>query len=263
MYASAKGIYLRENLHRQGKTNSPLVYANFISSLDGRIAVFRNRIAKMPESLINNNDLRLFFELLTQADCVITHGAYFRARAAGSLGDIFTLCEELDRWRSQQRFAPLKVVVCSASLDFPPPRDIATENLVIATGESHDRERAKWWRDQGYRLVVAGSGALVEADLLLEHLRGYRLRSIYLAAGPKLFESMLEKRCLDLLYLTLSHQLIGNDTFHTLIPGGDTSHCRLRQQHLVLDASRELEHPQWFTKFACHYTPADDTPRAN
>ena len=262
MCDSVRGIYLRENLHRHTKTDRPLVYANFISSLDGRIAVFRNQIARMPESLINNNDLRLFFELLAQADCAITHGAYLRARAAGLLGDIFTLGEELGQWRNQHRFPPLKVVVCSASLDFPPPHDIATENLIIATGKNHDRKLAEQWRNRGYRLIVAGNHTLVEADLLLERLREYHLRNAYLVAGPKLFESTLEKRCLDLLYLTLSHQLIGNDRFHTLIPGADTKHCRLRQKHLILDASRELAHPQWFAKFACRYAPAADTRRA-
>ena len=261
VHDSVSGIYLREKLHRHRRTRSPLVYANFISSLDGRIAVFRDRVSRMPESLINNNDLRLFFELFAQADCAITHGAYLRAREAGLLGDVFTLCEELGRWRNRHRFPPLKVVVCSASLDFPPPHDIAKENLVIATGKDHDRKRAGRWRDRGYRLIVAGNHALVEADLLLKRLRKYRLRNVYLVAGPKLLESMLEKRCLDLLYLTLSHQLIGNDAFHTLIPGADTGHCRLRQKHLILDASKELSHPQWFTKFECRYAPAAGSRR--
>ena len=212
----------------------------------------------MPESLVNKNDQRLFFELLAQADCAVTHGAYLRARAAGVLGDIFAPDENLDRWRMQHCVSPMLIVVCSASLNFPAPRDIAKENLIIATGKNHDPDRAKQWLKQGYRLVVAGNDTLVEADLLLEQLREYSLRNIYLVAGPKLFESMLEKRRLGLLYLTLSHQLIGGNEFHTLIPGANTRHCRLVQKHLIFDNSKELEHPQWFAKFECGYTPAID-----
>lgn len=253
MCDSVKGLYLQENLHRHTRSH-PLVYANFVSSLDGRIAVAHKHRSQIPESLVNDNDLRLFFELLAQADCVITHGAYFRARAAGRLGNIFSLDDDLMRWRKRHRFPSLKVVVCSASLDFPTPRDLPPQQLLIATGENHDSDRAGYWRRQGYQLVVSGNDQWVEADLLLEKLREYPLRSIYLAAGPKLFESALEKQRVDLLYLTLSHQLTGGRTFHTLIPGASIDHCHLRQERLLFDDSEEQQHPQWFAKFECRYS---------
>ncbi len=248
---SVNGLYLAENLHAHARR--PLVYADFISSLDGRIAIVRDGVEQLPESLTNANDLRLFMELLAQADCIITHGAYLRARAAGLLGDILHCGGELDNWRREHNLAPPAVVVCSASLDFPAPLDLDRDKVIIATGQAHDPARAERWRDQGYRLITAGTGAMVEAGALLDELAAQGLRSICFAAGPQLLESALKDRCLDLLYLTLSHQLIGGDTFHTLIPNAALDHCRLIQKHLIFDNSPTLKHPQWFAKFECQY----------
>ena len=254
-YRSVKGLYLSEKLREH--PHRPLVYANFSSSLDGRISVSSAGVDRLPESLTNKNDLCLFLELLAQADCLLTHGSYLRARADGLLGDVLNLDNELDAWRRERKLAPQTVVVCSASLDFPPPDDLETDRVVIATGQKHDPARARHWRSKGYRLITAGADAMVEADALIDQLVAQRsnddLRTIYLVAGPKLLESALKTRQLDLLYLTLSHQLIGGDTFRTLIPGADLAHCRLQQKHLILDNSPALDHPQWFVKFECLY----------
>ena len=254
-YESVKGLYLMEKLREHPR--KPLVYANFASSLDGRIAVARDGASRLPETLGNSNDLRLFLELLAQADCVITHGAYLRSRAAGLLGNVFRPDTELDAWRRERGLAPPTVIVCSANLDFPEPGDLGKDRVIIATGENHDPARAKRWTDKGYRVLIAGRGAMVEAGALLDRLSdresGIDPRAIYLVAGPKFLESTLEARRLDLLYLTLSHQLIGGNTFETLIPNAEPGYCRLSQEHLVLDNSPTLKYPQWFVKFACRY----------
>ena len=253
-HTSVKGLYLAENLLSHAHPPAPLVYANFISSLDGRIAISQNNVSRLPEGLSNDNDLRLFMELLAQADCVITHGAYLRARAQGVLGDILHLDDDLNDWRREHGLEPPLIVICSASLDFPEPLDLDKDKIIIATGTEHDPARAEHWRNKGYRLITAGAGAMVEANALLAQLSEQNLRSIYLAAGPKLLESALKDRCLNLLYLTLSHQLIGGDAFHTLIPEAALGHCRLVQKHLIFDNSPTLKHSQWFTKFECHYS---------
>ena len=248
-YESVKGLYLAENLYARG----PLVYANFVTSLDGRIAISRGGTDRLPEHLSNANDLRLFLELLAQADCVITHGAYLRARADGRLGDVFRLDDELSEWRRNNGLAPPLVVVCSARLDFPEPSDLERSKVLVATGEQHDPARAERWRDKGYRLITAGTGAMVEVGALLDKLADQNLRSIYFVAGPTLLESALKNRRLDLFYLTLSHQFVGGDAFHTLIPEAELGHCRLIQKRLIFDDSPELKHSQWFAKFECRY----------
>lgn len=248
-FESVKGLYLAESLHARG----PLVYANFVTSLDGRIAVSHGGTDRLPKHLSNANDLRLFLELLAQADCVITHGAYLRARADGRLGDVFHFDDELSEWRRENGLAPPVVVVCSARLDFPEPSDLERDKLIIATGEKHDTDRAERWRNKGYRLITAGAGAMVEVGELLDKLAGRNFRSIYFVAGPTLLESALKDRRLDLLYLTLSHQFVGGDAFHTLIPEAELGHCRLIQKRLIFDNSPGLEHSQWFAKFECRY----------
>jgi hypothetical protein len=82
-----RGLYLAHELHRRGGPHAPFVYADFVSSLDGRIAV----ADLVPPELIGGNDLRLLLELQAQADCVITHAGYLRALAEGRLGDILNI----------------------------------------------------------------------------------------------------------------------------------------------------------------------------
>lgn len=67
-------------MHQVGTTEAPFVYGNFVSSLDGRIALMDTAGGEsyLPEALTNPNDLRLFFELEAQADCLITHAGYLR-----------------------------------------------------------------------------------------------------------------------------------------------------------------------------------------
>ena len=252
-YESVEGLYLAEGLYQRTRTDRPLVYANFVSSLDGRIAISHENTYKLPENLSNGNDLRLFLELLVQADCLITHSAYLRDRAAGQLGDIFHIDNDLSDWRSSHGLAPPTIVICSSQLDFPEPLDLDIDQVIIATGKRHDAARAKYWRDKGYRLITAGNDTLVEVNLLLNSLADQNLRNIYFVAGPKLLESAFKDRCLDLLYLTLSHQLVGGNIFQTLTPSANLSHCQLIQKHLIFDNSPQLKYPQWFTKFECRY----------
>ncbi|MGH8671441.1 MAG: hypothetical protein ACREUA_05305, partial [Burkholderiales bacterium] len=90
MQCALEGLYLAENLHRMGSSDRPFVYANFISSLDGRIALIDpgDGKSRVPGELTSLNDWRLFQELQAQADCFITHGAYLRTLAEGRLDDI-------------------------------------------------------------------------------------------------------------------------------------------------------------------------------
>ena len=106
---------------------APCVYANFLTSLDGSIAVRVNYRSFVPDSLPTLNDLRLFFELQAQCDCLITHGGYLRSLASGELGDVLRLGglrnhQDLYRWRSAEGLAPEPlIVVYSTSLNFQVP----------------------------------------------------------------------------------------------------------------------------------------------
>src|SRR5215203_427981 len=143
-----KGLYLNHRLFEAGSAQSPFVYANFVSSLDGRIALVDPGSGEsyLPKGLGGGNDFRLFQELHAQADCLITHGGYLRALAGGKLGNVLQVnasgrSADLAQWRKDNGLsAQPAIVVASASLDFPLPASIAEHQqpLYIATGEQAD-----------------------------------------------------------------------------------------------------------------------------
>lgn len=218
------GLYLNHDLHRRGSPQQPLVYGNFVSSLDGRIALGDARgCSTTPEVLTTADDWRLFQELHAQADCIITHGGYLRALAAGRLGNILQIADRsLQDWRLEQGLrAQPDIVIASASLEFPLPDSVHHhgQSVILATGAAGDPAKIAFWRAQGFAVVIAGGGAAVEGAALLRQLRPRGYRSVYLLAGPRILETMLRDRMLARLYLTLSHRLLGGERFHTLLAG--------------------------------------------
>lgn len=238
------GLYLSLRLHRLGSAVRPFVYANFLSSLDGRIALEddHNRQPYVPRDLTTPSDFRLFLELHAQADCLITHGGYLRALAERRLGNILQVGGhaagvDLPAWRLTQSLAPQPdIVIASSSLEFPDPAPFiqAGQRVWIATGASGDPARIRGWRDAGYEVLQCGAGR-VEAGPLTATLGALGYRSIYLIAGPEMLETMLRAGCLSWLFLTLSHQLLGGEHFRTKIYGdplGNKGALRLRTLYL-------------------------------
>jgi len=78
------GTYLAHDLQGLGTSEQPFVYSNFVSSLDGRIAVVEAQTggSYVLEDLTSGHAWRLFQELQAQADCMVTHGGYLRTRLA-------------------------------------------------------------------------------------------------------------------------------------------------------------------------------------
>jgi len=119
---SIKGLYLAHQLHKGGTAESPFVYANFLSSLDGRIALEdAAQGTYIPKHITTASDFGLFMELHAQADCIITHGGYMRALGEGRLGNILQVKDkELIEWRLNNGLKPQPaVIIASASLSFP------------------------------------------------------------------------------------------------------------------------------------------------
>jgi riboflavin biosynthesis pyrimidine reductase len=256
---SLAGLYLKEALFRRGTFERPFVYGNFLTSLDGRIALEDEKgMAYTPSSLTTSDDFRLFLELQAQADCLITHGGYLRALDAGRLGSILqvgthTAGMDLPEWRRQQGLsAQPAVVIASASLDFPLPESLKAhdQKVYIATGADAPEARLNFWRKQGIEVLVVGRGALVDGDLLTRALgdRGYR--TLYLIAGPQMLETMTRESCLAVLFQTITHQLMGGEAFRTLVPGpvlGPFGHLKLVT--LFYDQAGSNGAGQWFAQF--------------
>lgn len=252
-------LYLDLQLHRLGTPEKPFVYANFLSSLDGRIALEDAQgTAYLPKSLTTPADFRLFLELQAQADCLITHGGYLRSLAAGRLGNILQIGQrpesaDLVPWRIGHGLNPQPaIVIASASLDFPLPDSIQEhrQTCYIATGQKADPARVDHWRRQGFEVIFAGEGLRVEGIPLAQALGEKGLRSLYLIAGPEMLDTMLRGGQLGRLFLTITHQLLGGLAFRTLSPGlefGSTGHLKLKS--LYYDPGLPQGAGQWFAQF--------------
>lgn len=239
-----RGAYLAHRLHELGSGERPFIYGNFVSSLDGRIALREpGGESRLPEALVSEADFRLLLELHAQADCLITHGGYLRAIAEGRLDDILQVgCvaghEDLAAWRREHGLAPQPAVcIASASLDFPlpPSPERHGQPVFVATGDKADPARVRALERRGIEVVRAGAGTSVQGAALARVLAQRGLRSAFLLAGPRMLETMLRDRVLARLYVTLTHQLLGGERFHTLIEGGelgDSGRLRLRALHL-------------------------------
>jgi riboflavin biosynthesis pyrimidine reductase len=252
------GTYLEHAVHRLGSAEKPFVYANFVSSLDGRIALARSDASYVPHEITTPNDFRLFLELHAQADCLVTHGGYLRAIARQQLDDVLQVGTasgggDLAAWRSAQGLPPQPAVaIASASLDFPMPESVqrSAQRVYIVTGETADRDRVEAWRARGYEVLFAGRGRQVEGGPLTAALGRLGFRSLYLLTGPRMLETMLRDRALSRLYVTVTHQLLGGEAFHSLIDGPEIgSTGRLKLRSLYYDAASPQGAGQWFAQF--------------
>lgn len=250
------GLYLAHKLHTLAGAAAPFVYADFVSSLDGRIALDdpATGASHVPAALRSDNDFRLLLELQAQADCVITHGGYLRAIADGRLDDILPVsAPDLAAWRKANGLpAQPAIVVASASLDFPLPPSLArgAPRVLIATGEAAPAEKLAPFRARGHEVIVAGKGRWVEGGPLTRALAERGFRSIFLLAGPRMLETMLRDGVLSRLYLTMAHIILGGERFHSLISGPALGPAgRLRLAALHYDARQPDGSGQWFAQF--------------
>ncbi len=126
----------------------PYVYSNFISSLDGRIAVGESGRAThtVPAAITNPRDWRLYQELAGQADILITSGRFFRQSSVGEAQDILPVGGEpafadIRRWRIEQGLqAQPDIAIMSGSLDIPPDalQPYRNRRLIVVTGADAD-----------------------------------------------------------------------------------------------------------------------------
>ncbi|WP_119461125.1 dihydrofolate reductase family protein [Rhodospirillaceae bacterium SYSU D60014] len=260
------GTYLAHKLHRLGSAEAPFVYADFVCSLDGRIALEEpgTGASHLPAGLISGNDFRLLLELQAQADCLITHGGYLRAIAEGRLDDILQVgTRDLAQWRRDNGLAPQPAVaVASASLDFPIPESLvrAEQRVFIATGAAAPADRIEALRARGYDVIIAGKGKSVEGAPLTRALGQRGFHSLFLLAGPRMLETMLRDGMLSRLYITIAHRILGGEEFHSLISGPELGLAgRLRMTSLYYDMAGPGDAGQWFAQF--EPLPSNDRAR--
>jgi riboflavin biosynthesis pyrimidine reductase len=266
------GTYLAHDLQRLGAPEQPFVYANFVSSLDGRIAVVEAETGEsyVLEDLTSGHDWRLFQELQAQADCMVTHGGYLRALAARKFQDILQVgvakpALDIGRWRHAHGLTGQPAIaIVSRTLDFPVPPSLEQHEqpVHIITADGAPADRVAFWRDHGCEVVFAGSGASVEGAPMIRTLGARGYARLYLLAGPQMLETVLRDGSLSRLYLTVTHQLIGGEMFHTLTAGPRLGPAgRLQLHTLYYDAMAPKGTGQWFASFDVRKAGPKHEPR--
>lgn len=256
-----KGLYLNLELHKLGSISKPFIYANFVSSIDGRIALNNNTgKAYVPKTLTSDEDFRLFLELESQADCLITHSGYMRDLAEGNLGNILQigahkLGRDLPSWRKEKGLSPQPaLIVATSSLDFPIPETIkeSGQTIHIITTAKANPDKIKNWRDSGYEVRLSGVGDFVTGSELSEFLVEKGYRSAYLIAGPKILETMVRDRMLSCLFHTTTHCMLGGEHFWGMVNGKeleDSGLMRLSTLYFIPEASNKAG--QCFARYDC------------
>ncbi len=223
------GLYLEHQLHTRGTVERPFVYSNFITSLDGRIAIAAadRDTHEVPRSITNLRDWRLYQELAGQADILITSGRYMRQSAYGEAQDTLPVgsqpaYDDIRHWRLEQGLsAQPDIAIISGSLDIPldslaPYRQ---RNIIVITGNAADPARARQLEDAGVRVMYAGDGMRVDGEEMIKQLAMAGYHSIYAIAGSGVFHTLVAGGMLDRLYLTFACQLLGGKDFDTLLYG--------------------------------------------
>ncbi|MFC2053511.1 RibD family protein [Chloroflexota bacterium] len=225
-----KGLYLSHNLRdKKRDSGESFVYSNYVTSLDGRIAVPHPTKAGMvvPDQITNPRDWRLFQELAVQADILITSGRYLRDYAEGRAQEILRVYDDpqftdLKDWRTERALSPQPdLAVISGSMDFPVPPGLiqGDRKIVVITTSRAAPGRIEKLESQTGKVIIAGEGS-VNGFRLVQSLLEMGYRIIYNTTGPKVMHLLLAAGVLDRLYLSFVNRLLGGSPFSSIVEGG-------------------------------------------
>lgn len=192
--------------------NRPRVFANFVSTIDGVVAI--PEVAQSNKLISGENEADRFVMGLLRAcaDAVLIGSGTLRAaaralwtaeRAYPPAADAFA---EL-RQRLGLRAEPERVVI-TASGAIPESHPLLAEGALVLTTDAGATRLEGRLPDASTVLAVGGSEA-VDVRAAIAALRGRGHELILCEAGPRAFASLVEARLVDELFLTVSPLLAG------------------------------------------------------
>lgn len=222
-------LYLHHPLHKITVDEGQVfIYSNFITSLDGRIAIpdASDHSLTVPAQIANPRDWRLVQELTAHADLLITSGRYLREYAEGGGQKILHVYDDprfsdLKEWRVEAGLKPWPdIAVISNHLDFPIPEDLARQgrSVIVITSKRADPKQVQDMESQGATVILAGEQR-VGGKSLADGLARLGYQRIYSITGPKVLHLLLEGDVLHRLYMTIAHRILGGRPFSTIVEG--------------------------------------------
>lgn len=224
-----RDLYLNKSLRPSGTPQRPFVYASFITSLDGRISLPdpETKTRKVPQTIANPRDWRLFQELAASADVVVTTGRYIRDLAKGVAQDTLPVINkpefaDLLEWRKTHGLTPQPAVaIVTDTLDLPIPERLLQSKrpFYIAVGATADKAKVDKLEAKNICVIKAGKGRRVEGRALIEALANKGFGNIDMIAGAQLLNTLLIDGVLNRLYLTQAFKILGGHSFDTILKG--------------------------------------------
>jgi riboflavin biosynthesis pyrimidine reductase len=197
-----------------------LVYANFVTSIDGVAAIAGQRASSSVISGGAKSDRFVVALLRAVADVVVIgsgtlkeHGGPWTAEGAfdaesASFGEL----------RRTMSLSPEPLLVVVSGTGSVPEDHPAIRSAIVITS---DEGRPKLASVRCREIVAAGSGDRVDLVTAVEGLRSRGYRRILTEGGPRLMGSMLQAQVVDELFVSVSPKLIGGASNRSLAGGAD------------------------------------------
>jgi riboflavin biosynthesis pyrimidine reductase len=224
------------------------VYTNFVSTIDGVVAV--PSVPRSNAVIAGGSDGDRFVMGLLRAfaDCVLIGAGTLAASPKGTwlAESVFPGCAdefaELRRARGRPPKPEVAIVTGRGSVDLDHP--VLDRAVVLTSNEGAQRLEGRL--PDATSVIALGESARLDASLVVSALRERGHRLILSEAGPHTFGGLLEAGVVDELFLTVSPLLAGSrgrdDVYGVvesarLLPPGLRAHLRSvrrHEQHLLL-----------------------------
>ena len=251
----ANNLYLKPVLSKINRRYKPYYYANFLSSLDGRIATYDKKYGKLltPERIKSKVDYSLFCQLHAQSDCLVTNTEYLRGLSKGYYGNILSVKNsKLNLWRNKNNLKNQDIIVLSNSLNFPINKNIEVlKNKITILTTSNNKKKIQNLEKKKYK-VIQCKGKNVSAKRLNEYIISKKFKSIYFIAGPRIVEQMISENLLNKLYCSTSMCIMGSENYDKIIRGDflkESKNLKLVELYLYSHKTKKITQQTLFQVF--------------
>lgn len=211
------------------KIEGPLVIANYVTDINDVIAVKgSDGKFQVPKEVKNDDDWRLYQELLAQADVFITGAGYLtryaaKGKEAQNIIDQFDQgaeYEDLGNWRIkngyQDRNPDMAVVSRSLNFDIPQGAFDTRQITIFTTDEMASDKKAQELENAGAKVIGTGKKG-VNGQQMIDELGQMGYQVIKMSTGPRVLKILLESNVLDRLYITRVQRDIAGDSTNDVI----------------------------------------------